>query len=158
MNNPPGESTAAAIPSLLLKTDADSSPFSRAVTTEVFTPIPSPALPLLQELLALNVSCATREVTLRYCTGGGGSVNVASALIALECAPSITLVARRDDPFLLRGNTRRPSSKWAPDLFRMISCFSRTTWNENKLKPKSGTKRYVVKCHQVIGPAVEYQV
>ena len=94
---------------------------------ELFTPTPVPALPLLQELLVLDVSCATGEVTLRYCTGEGGSVNVASALLALACAPGITLVARRDDPFLLQGNTRRPFSKWASVLFRMISCFSWTT-------------------------------
>ena len=113
MNNPPGESTAAAIPSLPLETDADSSPFFHAASIELFSPIPAPALLLLQELLVLDVSWATGEVTLRYCTGEGGSVNVASALLALACALVITLVARRGDPLLLRGNTRRPFSKWA---------------------------------------------
>ena len=103
MNNPPGESTAAAIPSLPLETDADSSPFFHAATMELFPPIPALALLVLQELLVLDVTCATGEVTLRYCTGEGGSVNVASALLALACAPGITLVARRGDPLLLRG-------------------------------------------------------
>ena len=123
-NNPPGESTAAAIPPLPLETDVDSSLFFHAASIELFPPIPAPALLLLQEVLVLDVSCATGEVKLRYCTGEGGSVNVASALLALACAPGITLVVRRDDPLLLRGNTRRPFSKWAPVLFRMISCFS----------------------------------
>ena len=127
MNNPPGESTAGAIPSLPLETDADFSPFSHAALIELFTPTPTSALPLLQELPELDVSCATGEVTLRYYTGKGGSVNVASALLALACVPGITLVARRDDLFLLQGNTRRPCSKWAPVLFKMISCFSLTT-------------------------------
>ena len=124
MNNPPGESTAAALPSLPRETDADSSPCFHAATTELFLPIPAPALLVLQELLVLDVSCATGEVTLRYCTGEGGSVTVVSALLALACSPGITLVARKDDPLLLRGNTRRPFSKWAPVLFRRISCFS----------------------------------
>ena len=111
MNNPPGESTAAAMPSLPLETNAYFSLFFHAASIGLFTPTPAPALPLLQELLVLDVSCATGEVTLRYCTGGGGSVNVASALFALACAPFITLAARRDDPFLLRGTTRRPFTK-----------------------------------------------
>ena len=108
MNNPPGESTAAVIPSLPLKTDADSSPFFHAASMELFTPTPTSALPLLQELPELDVSCATGEVTLRYCTGEGGSVSasVASALLALACVSGITPVARRDDPFLLYGGTR----------------------------------------------------
>ena len=95
-----------------------------AASVELFPPTPAPVLLLLQELLVLDVSCATEEVTLRYCTGEGGSVNVASASLALACAPCNTLVARRDYPLRLRGNTRRPFSKWAPVLFRMISCFS----------------------------------
>ena len=120
MNNPLGENTAAAIPSLPLETDADSSLFFHAASIELFTPIPVPALPLLQELRVLDVFSATGQVTLRYCTGEGGSVNVASALLALACAPGITLVARRNDPLLVRGNTRRQFSKWAPVLFRVI--------------------------------------
>ena len=67
MNNPPGESTAAAIPSLPRETDAYSSPFFHAATTELFPPIPAPALLVLQELLVLDVSCTTGEVTLRNC-------------------------------------------------------------------------------------------
>ena len=62
---------------------------------------------------------------LHDCTvQGKGSANVASAVFALACPPGITLVVRRDDPLLLRGNTRRPFSKWDPVLFRIISCFS----------------------------------
>ena len=72
MNNPPGDSTAAAIPSLPLETDADFSPFFHAASIELFTPTPTSALPLLQKLLVLDVFYATGEVTLRYCTGEGG--------------------------------------------------------------------------------------
>ena len=74
MNNPPGESTAAAIPSLPLEPDEDFAPFVHAASIELFTPTPTSALPLLQELPELDVSCATGEVTLRYRTGEGGSV------------------------------------------------------------------------------------
>ena len=127
MSNPPGESAAAAIPAFPSKTDSDTTPFSHA-TLELFPPILAPALLVLQELLMSDFSCATGEVTLLYCTGEGGpserweggSANVASAVHAFACPPGSTLVARRDDPLLLRGNMRRPPSKWAPVLFRII--------------------------------------
>ena len=90
-------------------------PFHAAI--ELVPPIPAPALLVLQELLPLDVSCATGEVTLRCCTGEGGSANVASALLALACPFGITLVARRDDPLLLRGSTRRPT------IQQVGSCF-----------------------------------
>ena len=109
-NNRPEKSTAAAIPSLPLETDSDSSPFSHAATIKLFPPIPASTLLVLQELLTLDVSCSTGVVTLRYCTGEGGSTNVASALLALACTPGITLVARRDDPLLLRGTRDDDSS------------------------------------------------
>ena len=70
MNTPPGESTAAAIPAFPLKTDSDSSPFPHA-TLELFSPIPAPALLVLQELLIPDFLCATGNVTLLYCTGEG---------------------------------------------------------------------------------------
>ena len=97
-------------------------PFSM-LQLELFSPILAPALLVLQELLIRDVSCATGEVTLLYCTGEGGSANVASALLALACPPGITLVARRDDRLLLRGNTRRPFSKWAPVCSKLSRVF-----------------------------------
>ena len=85
-NSPPGESTAAAIPTPSLETDADS-PLS--------SPKPVPALLVLQDLLTPDVWCTTGGVTVLYGTGeggpeggpstlwGGGSTKVASALFAL---------------------------------------------------------------------------
>ena len=69
-NTPPGESTAAAIPALPLKTDSDSPPFSR-VTLGFFSPIPAPALLVLQDLLTPDFWCPTGEVTLLYGRGEG---------------------------------------------------------------------------------------
>ena len=140
MNTPPGESTAAAIPALPL---SDSPPCS-CTTLGIFTPLLALALLVLQDLLTPYFWCATGEATLRYGTGEGGPslrwegrfATVVSVVFAFACPPGSTLVARRDDPLLLRGNTRRPPSRWAPVLFRIISCFSYTTWNENRLKPK----------------------
>ena len=60
----------------------------------------------------------------RYPSGMPVEHDVANALLALACPPGGTRVARRDDPLLLRGKSRRPYSKWAPVLFRIISCFS----------------------------------
>ena len=118
MNTLPGESTAAVIPAFTLKTDSDSSPYPHA-TLELFPPIPASALLALQIVLIRDFSSATGEVILFYCTweGGpserweGGSANVASAVLVFACPPGSTLVARRDDPLLLRGNTRRSPSK-----------------------------------------------
>ena len=130
MKTPPGESTAAVISAFPLKTDSDSPHFSHA-TLEHFSPIPAPALLVLQELLTPEFWCATGEVTLLYGRGEGGpserwegvSAKVANAVLAFARPPGSTLVACRDDPLYLRGNTSRPPSKWAPVLFRMISCF-----------------------------------
>ena len=106
-------------------------------TLGIFTPLLAPALLVLQGLFTPNFWCATGEATLRYGTGKdgsslrweGGNATVVSAVFALACSPGSTLVARKDDPLLLRGNTSRPPTRWAPVLFRIISCFSCTTWN-----------------------------
>ena len=86
-NKPPGESTAASIPSFPLNTDSDYFPYLLAT--------------LLYCMLVLGPS-------ERW---GGGFEKVASAVLAFACVPGSTLAARMDDPLFLRGNTRRLPSK-----------------------------------------------
>ena len=106
-------------PSFPLEIDSDSPSFSHA-TLEHFLPIPAPALLVLQEFITPEFWCATREVTLLYGSGEegplerweGGLERVDNAVLAFACHSGSTLVACRNDPLHLRGNTRRPPSKW----------------------------------------------
>ena len=135
MNTPLGENTAAAIQAFPLNIDSDSLPVSHA-TRDFCSLIPATTFLTLQELLTpVLFWCATGEVTLGFGRGEAGpserwegsSTKAANAVLMFACLPGVVLVARSDDPLHLRGNTRRPRSKCAPLLFRMISCFSCTT-------------------------------
>ena len=72
------------------------------------------------------------EATLEFSRGGGGSserwegasAKVTNAVLAFALPLGSALVVRSDEPLHLRENTRRPSSKCAPVLFMIISCFS----------------------------------
>ena len=117
METPPGKSTAAAIPALSLKIDSDSRPVPHA-TLRLFSPIPAPALLLLQELFTPDFG--VQRGKLHYCSVGGresvrtvgrGLAKVTNAVLAFAFPSSRTLVAFRVDPLHLQGNTRRPPKK-----------------------------------------------
>ena len=99
--------------------------------TRTFFAYPGTSLLVLQELLTPDFWRATGEVTLLFGRGEGGpserckggSTKAANAVLAFAFPPGNTLVACTDDPLHLRGNSRQPPSKWAPVLFRRISCF-----------------------------------
>ena len=144
MNTPRwGNTAAAATQAFPLNVDSDSLPVSHA-TRKFCSLIPATTFLTLQELLTpVLFWCVTREAILGFGRGEAGpserreggpserwegsSTKAANAVLVFACVPGIILVACRDDPLHLRGDTRRPPSKCALLLLRMISCFSCTT-------------------------------